>query len=107
MPMPLRFVAYRILLLAYPRTYRAECADEIVHTLRCAEAEILRLGSFGSLARFWGRECVAVVRMGMRLRRANSRIVGRGRRAGARGRLAMRLATVGQDARFALRTLKR
>lgn len=103
---PLRFSAYKLLLLAYPRAYRLECADEVLQTLHAAEAEVRRRQ--GRLVRFWIRELIAVVRMGLRLRlrHSDNRILKlpNDRHRQTWGEFVDILL---QDLRFALRTLTR
>jgi len=104
--MPLRFLAYRLLLRAYPRGYRRECADEMQRTLRSVEEDVRQRGGRWHLALFWVRELIAVVRMGLRLRRRNNNLVAR---RGPRGVHPWEgfVDILLQDLRFAVRTLAR
>jgi len=61
---------YRFFLLAYPPEFQADCATEMVETLRVREAEVGRRSGFMSMLRFRFKELRAVIRTGLRLRLA-------------------------------------
>ena len=104
---------YRLFLLAYPRDFREDSAEEMLETLRIREAVARSAASRSAggalrMARFWFRELVSVLRTALSQRWKRLRTIGAAhphrpvrppRGAGA--------GSVFQDIRFGFRTLRR
>lgn len=90
---------YRIVLFAYPRSFRSECAPEMIETVRAREVDVLGRAGIFRMTRFWCRELLAVVSAGMRMRWSGS------------GQTSLSIpqfaAQAWYDTRFALRSLCR
>ena len=100
---------YRVALVAFPKDYREECAEEMISTLQARATEVRRLGTSRSILRFWSRELVAVIRSGIqmrvRARRPRNRMVNTQRAVSAGG--ASMIGSVLQDVRYALRSFRK
>jgi len=99
---------FRLLLLAYPPEFQADCAAEMVETLRVRDAEERKRGGFLHMLRFRFRELRAVVRTGLRLR-LHGRPTPPSRRERRRGGPRWRVVaeSVGQDMRQVARGWRR
>ncbi len=89
---------YRVFLLAYPRTFRADCSHEMMETVRARHEDVRGRSGHFRMVRFWSRELTAVGKAGVRLR------VARASRPSPSVRQL--LAQCRYDLRFALRTLR-
>ncbi len=90
---------YKIFLFAYPRSFRSECAPEMIETVREREVDVRGRAGLFRMFRFWCRELSAVVSAGMRMRWERS------------GQTSLSIpqfaAQAWYDTRFALRSLSR
>ena len=102
---PLRL--YRLALRAYPPAFRAECAEEMIETLRSHEAVIREARQRSRLIRFWYKELSSVIRSGLRLRMQRDELSVTKSREREQSATARVFSVVRQEIQFAVRTLHR